>query len=76
MSATVFRTVEGGITQNRLTIIGWNSINIGILIYLLVSVLRAGEAGWLPALHQSFKVAGVAYLAWTVFLILAIPILF
>ncbi len=28
LSAVVYRSVDGGITINRLTIIGWNSINI------------------------------------------------
>lgn len=32
LSAIVYRTVQGGITVNRLTVIGWNTINIGILI--------------------------------------------
>jgi hypothetical protein len=52
LAAIGYRTWEGGITLNRLTIIGWNVINIGILALLLLrqrradaQTLGAGNAG-------------------------------
>jgi hypothetical protein len=76
LSATVYRTVLGGITMNRLTIIGWNSINIGILILLVYKQIKDGPAQWVRSLQAVFSRGTVAYIGWTLFLIAAIPWLF
>lgn len=76
MSATVSRTVEGGLTPNRLTIIGWNVINIGILLWLLYRQARAGRENWVGALQTVFGRATNAYLVWGLFLLAAVPLLF
>jgi len=76
LSATVYRTVLGGITMNRLTIIGWNSINIGILSLLVYKQFRKGPAEWVSSLQSVFSLGTNGYLVWTLFLILAIPFLF
>jgi hypothetical protein len=76
LSATVYRTYEGGITINRLTIIGWNSINIAILIGLIYKQFKDGREQWIPELHKIFGLATNAYLLWVSFLLLAIPWLF
>ena len=76
LSAVVYRTVQGALTPNRLTVIGWNSINIGILLVLIVTQIRKGRDGWITALQAIFSRATNAYLAWSLFLLIAIPILF
>jgi hypothetical protein len=76
LSATVYRTALGGFTINRLTTIGWNGINIGILVLLVYRQLREGADRWLAALHATFGWGTRAYAVWTVFLMLAIPLLF
>lgn len=76
LSATVYRTIEGGLTINRLTIIGWNVINISILFWLIYKQFRAGRERWVYALHSGFSLATNAYLVWGLFLVLAIPWLF
>ena len=76
LSATVYRTVLGGITMNRLTIIGWNSINIGILLLLLYRQFRRSRAQWIQSLHATFSLGSAAYLIWALFLALAVPLLF
>jgi multisubunit Na+/H+ antiporter MnhF subunit len=76
LSAVVYRTVQGALTPNRLTVIGWNSINIGILLVLIVMQIRTGREGWIRALQAVFSRATNAYLAWGLFLLIAIPILF
>lgn len=76
LSAVVYRTVQGALTPNRLTVISWNSINIGILLVLVVTQLRTGREGWIEALHTAFSRATNAYLAWGLFLVIALPILF
>jgi hypothetical protein len=76
LSATVFRTFGGGWTINRLTIIGWNIINIGILFWLVFKQFKAGREKWIDSLHSVFSPASNAYLAWGLFVALVIPWLF
>ncbi len=76
LSATVFRTIQGGVTMNRLTIIGWNSINISILFWLVYRQIKDGREKWIDSLQRVFSAATGAYVVWGLFLVLAIPILF
>lgn len=76
MSATVYRTIQWGITVNRLTIIGWNTINIGILIALIVKQFKDGQERWVESLQQVFSFGTNLYVTWGVFLLVAIPLLF
>lgn len=76
LSATVYRTVLGGLTMNRLTIIGWNSLNIGLLIALLYKQWRHGAARWVESLHATFALGALGYVLWAAFIVLAIPWLF
>ncbi len=76
MSATVYRTVQWGITVNRLTVIGWNTINIGILVGLIVKQFRDDRENWVESAQQVFSYGTNFYVAWGLFLIVAIPLLF
>ncbi len=76
LSAVVYRTFQGELTPNRLTVIGWNSINIGILLFLIVTQIRTGREGWIEALQGVLSRATNAYLAWGLFILIALPILF
>lgn len=76
LSATVYRTALGGVTVNRLAVIGWNCINIGILCLLVYRQLKDGATQWLHSLQQVFSAATTAYVVWGMFLILTIPVLF
>jgi multisubunit Na+/H+ antiporter MnhF subunit len=76
LSATVYRTVLGGFTVNRLTVIGWNGINIAILVLLVTKQLRVGAERWLDALQRVFAWGMTAYAVWAIFLVLVIPLLF
>ncbi len=76
LSATLYRTILGGFTMNRTVIIGWNVINIALLVVLLVGLLRAGRERWLEALHAVTGPAAIAYTAWALFALLATPLLF
>ena len=77
LSATVYRTaVMGGFTVNRLAVIGWNSINIGILLLLAVKQIRAGAERWLDAAQAVYGWGMRAYAVWATFLLLFIPLLF
>ncbi len=76
LSAVVFRTIQGGVTMNRLTIIGWNSINIALLALLLVKQLRSRSEDWAERIKEVFGLGMAAYMVWDIFLILAIPLIY
>jgi hypothetical protein len=54
LSATVYRTIGGGLTINRLTIIGWNIINICILFWLIYKQFKVEREKWIISLHSVF----------------------
>jgi hypothetical protein len=70
MSAVVYRTALGGLTLNRLTVIGWNTINIGILALLIYKQLKHGAGAWIRSLQSTFSTGTIAYVAWALFLVL------
>jgi len=76
LSAVIYRTVMNQITLNRITIIGWNIINIVILFALIFTQLRKGNVGWHERLQMVFSKGTVAYLVWSLLLILALPLIF
>ena len=76
LAAILYRTALDRLTPNRLTFIGWNVINSGLLFLLLLFQLRVKEGRWLHGLHRAFSVGTAAYAAWTLVVILALPWLF
>jgi hypothetical protein len=76
LSAILYRTIGGNLTMNRLVVIGWNSINIALLLTLLVTQLRTTRYAWVEALQSVVRLGTVVYLAWAAFLLLALPWLF
>lgn len=76
LSAILYRTFNDTLTMNRLIIIGWNLINIAILGALTFRTWRAGHDGWIPAAQAVLSKATVPYVAWTLFVIFAVPLLF
>ena len=74
--AILYRTAIDKLTPNRLTFIGWNLVNIGILVLLLIKQLRGSEKSWLSRLHSAFATGAVAYAIWALIVIVAIPWLF
>jgi FtsH-binding integral membrane protein len=76
LAAILYRTANDRITPNRLLFIGWNGINIAILVMLLIRQARSGRLRWLPAMHRTFASGAVLYLAWSLAGLLALPWLF
>jgi hypothetical protein len=76
LSATAYRTIQGGLTMNRITILGWNILNITLLAMMLVKGLRAGIEKWAGAFQSVFGLACACYLVWSAFLLLVMPWLF
>jgi len=76
LSATIYRTIGGGLTINRLMIIGWNAINISLLLWLVYRQIKAGSQAWVDAMHSVFSLACTVYALWGLLLLLAVPWLF
>jgi hypothetical protein len=76
LTAIIYRTSIDRLTPNRLAFIGWNIVNIGLLMVLLFLQFRGGKDKWLHELHRAFSAGTIAYAAWTLVVILALPWLF
>jgi hypothetical protein len=76
LSAVVYRTAVDVITLNRLTIIGWNVINIVILAVLIYTQFAKQQPAWNERLQLVFSKSTTVYLIWSVFLTLALPLIF
>jgi hypothetical protein len=76
LAAVVYRTAQDRLTINRLTIIGWNTINLGVLGLLLYWQGARGKARWIESLHATFGVASAAYFGWAAFVTLVTVWLF
>jgi hypothetical protein len=76
LAAILYRTALDRLTPNRLTFIGWNVINIGLLSLVLLLQVRARAGQWLQGLFRAYSAGTVAYTVWTLAVILAIPWLF
>ncbi len=80
LAAIVYRTAGDRLTPNRLTFIGWNVVNIGLLLLLLYRQARSGSSaangGWVAGLHRAFATGAAAYTLWALVVILALPWLF
>jgi hypothetical protein len=76
LAAILYRTALDRLTPNRLTFIGWNVVNIGLLFLVLLFQARAREGRWLHGLYRAYSAGTVAYAVWTLAMILAIPWLF
>lgn len=76
LAAILYRTFMAELTMNRLTVIGWNVINISVLVSLLFRQFRRAGSEWAQRLKQAFNFAAVAYTVWAAILVLALPLLF
>lgn len=75
-AAIFYRTWQGGLTPNRLTVIGWNLVNIALLLMLLFKQWQARPEQWLAALRATISTGIVCYLVWGALVVIALPLLF
>lgn len=75
-AAILYRTWQGGLTPNRLTVIGWNLINIALLVLLLFKQWQTQSEQWLTALRETISIGIVCYLVWGTLVIITLPWLF
>lgn len=76
LAATLYRTSIYDLSMNRTTIIGWNLINIALLIALLVGQVRSGRERWAETIQAVFAWGAIAYVVWAAVVGLALPWLF
>ncbi len=76
LSAIIYRTVAGVITINRLTMIGWNAINIALLVLILIRLLRRSAQPWNERIKTVFSLGAVFYVSWSLFVVLVMPFMF
>jgi hypothetical protein len=76
LSAILYRTFTGAITINRLTMIGWNVINIALLVLILIRLLRRSAQPWNERIKTVFSLGAVFYISWSLFVILVMPFIF
>lgn len=76
LAAILYRTLADRLTPNRLAFIGWNVINIGVLLWLLLLQWRSDEAGRVHALHRTLAGAMIPYALWALLTVLTLPWLF
>jgi hypothetical protein len=76
MSAIIYRTVDGGLTPNRLAVICWNIVNTVTLIVLIIRQLRQARETWVDSLKAAFALGASGYIACGVALVLLIPLIF
>jgi len=76
-SAIIYRTLYfDSLTVNRFTIIGWNIINISLLIIYLYYQLKQGKENWIDSTQKVLQYAMVAYTIWAGLLLILLPALF
>ena len=76
LAAIGYRTWQDGWTPNRFAFVGWNTINVAILLWLLVKQLRTSDGRWLPALQRTLGFGAIVYAVWTVVVIVVSPLVF
>ncbi len=73
LAAILYRTWLDRLTPNRLTFVGWNAVNIGVLLYILVKQYRATLEDWVSRMQEVFSKAAVAYVVWAALTTVLLP---
>ena len=76
LSAIIYRTAAGVITINRLTMIGWNAINIALLVLILIRLLRSSPRPWNERIETVFGLGAALYVSWSLVVVLVMPFIF
>ncbi len=64
------------ITINRLTTIGWNIINIALLVMMILRLLRDRSQPWNERIKAVYSLGAALYVGWSLFVILVFPFIF
>ncbi len=75
LAAVAYRTIEGGLTPNRHTVLGWNAVTLLMFGYTLVTSWRAEHVEWSGVFRTSLARALVLAIVWALWVVLGIPLL-
>jgi hypothetical protein len=76
LAAILYRTATAVVTINRLTMIGWNIINISLLVLMMVRLLADRPQPWNERIKSVYSLGAVLYAGWTLFVIVGMPFIF
>ena len=76
LAAIIYRTASYRLSPNRLLLIGWNLVNIAVLVVLLIGQARTGRQAWLRSMHRTFAIGAALYVTWSIAGLLATPWIF
>jgi hypothetical protein len=76
LSAILYRTATDIVTINRLTMIGWNIINIALLVMMVARLLLRRPQPWNERIKAVYSLGAAAYVGWTLLVILVMPFIF
>jgi hypothetical protein len=73
LAAIIYRTVGGGLTINRLAVIGWNSLNIGLLVAFLINQSRKSDLTWIERAQAVYRIGTIGYFIWGAAVLIGSP---
>lgn len=76
LTAILYRTVTAVITINRLTMIGWNIINIALLVMIIARLLMDRLRPWNEGIKAVYSLGAAVYVGWTLLVIVVMPFIF
>lgn len=77
LAAIVSRIMQyGGLTANRHAVLGWNTVTLLMLAFLLVRSWSSEPDDWLPVFRASLARAMVLAVGWASWVVLGLPLLF
>lgn len=76
LTAILYRTVTAVITINRLTMIGWNIINIALLVMIIARLLMDRVRPWNECIKAVYNLGAAVYVGWTLLVIVVMPFIF
>jgi hypothetical protein len=76
LSAILYRTMTNAVTINRLTMIGWNIINIALLVMMILRLLVNRLQPWNERIKAVYRLGATIYVGWTLLVILVMPFIF
>lgn len=74
LAAVVSRTVDGGLTPNRLAVIGWNVVTLVILGGSAVRLWTRSDEPWVSVLRKAIGTITPLAAAWALVLMLVLPL--
>jgi hypothetical protein len=73
LAAIAYRTHQGGLTPNRHAVLGWNTVTLFMLGYVMTRLGLAKKGAWPDAFRASMALALLPAIAWGAWVVLGLP---